>query len=157
MRPCGSKPKSSYHRCRLCASQGYPHPGYESVHCVQAPTITDAAFFHLEGIHTLDTSGCMQTTISDAAFAHLAGIHTLDMRACTQATITDAAFAHIRGLHSLGLIGCNQATITMPPLLISRASSQLPDSMLVRRAASYELVHATTRNNLYPSRGYPHA
>jgi hypothetical protein len=31
----------------------------------------------LRGIHTLDISGCKQSTISDAAFVHLQGIHTL--------------------------------------------------------------------------------
>ena len=33
-------------------------------------------------------SYCRQ--ITDGAFAHLAGIHTLDMRQCKQATITAA-------------------------------------------------------------------
>ena len=40
--------------------------------------------------------GCTQATITDAAFAHLRGIHTLDMWGCSQATITDACRARLR-------------------------------------------------------------
>ena len=40
--------------------------------------------------------GCSQVTITDGAFAHLAGIHTLNMRSCDQATITDACRARLR-------------------------------------------------------------
>ena len=57
-------------------------------------------------------SGCTQSTITDGAFAHLAGIHTLDMSWCDQATITDAAFAHLAGIHTLNMRDCSQATIT---------------------------------------------
>jgi hypothetical protein len=72
---------------------------------------------------------CSQPTITDAAFAHLKGIHTLNMaiapghhHGCRlhppqghphseygllqPATITDAAFAHLKGIHSLSLYGC---------------------------------------------------
>ena len=74
--------------------------------------VTDAAFVHLRGIHTLDMWGCNQATITDSAFIHLRGIHTLDMRFCNQATITDSAFIHLRGIHTLHMWSCNQATIT---------------------------------------------
>jgi hypothetical protein len=39
--------------------------------------ITDAAFVHLKGIHTLNMDCCDQ--ITDVALVHLKGIHTLDM------------------------------------------------------------------------------
>jgi hypothetical protein len=55
---------------------------------------------------------CRQETITDAAFVHLRGIHTLDMRFCYQSTITDAAFEHLRGIHTLRMHGCRQSTIT---------------------------------------------
>ena len=71
------------------------------------PAITDAAFAHLRGIHTLDMSGCKQAGITDAAFAHLRGIHTLDMSFCNQPGITDAAFAHLCGVRELSMRGCN--------------------------------------------------
>ena len=74
--------------------------------------VTDAAFVHLRGIHTLDMSYCNQETITDAAFVHLRGIHTLSMRFCIQETITDAAFVHLRGIKYLDMSGCNQRTIT---------------------------------------------
>ena len=74
------------------------------------PTITDAAFLYLKGIHSLSMKGCSQHTITDAAFAHLQGIHTLYMFGCSQPTITDAAFSHIKGIHSLYSGGCSQLT-----------------------------------------------
>jgi hypothetical protein len=40
-------------------------------------------------------------SITDAAFVHLAGIHTLDMRSCHQATITDACVSHLVGINTL--------------------------------------------------------
>ena len=55
--------------------------------CSQAG-ITDAAFVHLKGIHTLDMSWYHQGGITDAAFAHLAGIYALNMSKCDQMTIT---------------------------------------------------------------------
>jgi hypothetical protein len=78
----------------------------------QCNRVTDAAFVHLRGIHTLDMRGCNQTTITDSAFIHLRGIHTLDMSRCNQATITDSAFTHLRGIHTLDMNSCNQETIT---------------------------------------------
>ena len=51
-------------------------------------------------------NGCNQ--ITDAAFVHLCGIHTLDMSHCNQ--ITDAAFVHLCGIHILTMIGCDQFT-----------------------------------------------
>ena len=63
--------------------------------------ITDAAFVHLKGIHTLTMWGCNQPTITNAAFIHLKGIQTLDMGGCNQPTITNAAFVHLKGIHTL--------------------------------------------------------
>jgi hypothetical protein len=73
-------------------------------------SITDAAFVHLKGTHTLIMKNCSQVSITDAAFTHLKGIHTLNMAFCYQPTITDAAFAHLKGIHSLGLYDCTQLT-----------------------------------------------
>ena len=44
----------------------------------------------------LNMKHCSQATITDGAFAHLAGIHTLDMRYCSQATITAACRARLQ-------------------------------------------------------------
>ena len=76
--------------------------------CSQA-AITDAAFAHLSGIHTLNMSECNQAGITDAAFAHLRGIHTLIMGMCTQAGITDAAISHLRGIHTLSMCYCSDS------------------------------------------------
>ena len=75
-------------------------------------TITDAAFVHLRGIHTLNMNYCKQVTITDAAFIHLLAIQKLYMGGCNQETITDATFIHLRGIHTLDISFCNQATIT---------------------------------------------
>ena len=72
--------------------------------------VTDAAFSHLRGIHTLDLSFCNQPAITDAAFAHLAGIQRLSIMGCNQPTIADAAFAHLRGIQLLNLSYCSQLT-----------------------------------------------
>jgi hypothetical protein len=57
-------------------------------------------------------SGCKHEEITDGAFVHLRGIHTLHMAGCSQRTITDGAFAHLRGIHTLNMSSCSQATIT---------------------------------------------
>jgi len=75
-------------------------------------TITDKAFKHLKGIHTLGMCLCDQETITDKAFEHLKGIHTLDMRCCKQETITDKAFVYLKGIHKLDIRCCIQTTIT---------------------------------------------
>ena len=84
--------------------------------CCDQATITDAAFVHLAGIHTLIMSCCNNTTsITDAAFAHLRGIHTLDV---SMINITDAAFAHLRGIHTLIMFGCARVSgVAMEHLL----------------------------------------
>jgi len=69
--------------------------------CFCVNNITDAAFAHLRGIHTLVMGWYGHATCTDAAFAHLAGIHTLDLRDWGAAPITDAAFAHLQGIHTL--------------------------------------------------------
>ena len=45
---------------------------------IRCSEITDKAFIHLKGIHTLNMSDCKQ--ITDKAFVHLKGIHTFEMR-----------------------------------------------------------------------------
>ena len=40
--------------------------------------ITNAAFLHLRGIHTLNMSGCNQITITDAAFVNLSVIYLVN-------------------------------------------------------------------------------
>jgi hypothetical protein len=61
--------------------------------------ITDAAFEHLRGIHTLKM-WCF-VGITDAAFVHLRGINTLVMYGSRR--ITGAAFKHLRGIRALNM------------------------------------------------------
>jgi hypothetical protein len=85
-------------------------------HCNQP--ISDLAFSHLEGIHTLDISYCNQLAISDQTFSFLKGIHDLDMNFCPLPNITGAAFHFLVGAslapsheaHAL-LEGCTLAMI----------------------------------------------
>lgn len=86
--------------------------GIKKLNIAECRQLTDAAFEHFEGLHTLILNGCNQRAITDAAFRHLKGIHTLVMRGCNQDTITDAAFEHLRGIHTLNLNWCHQRTIT---------------------------------------------
>ena len=44
--------------------------------------------------------------VTDAAFVHLRGIHTLVIDDCRQATITGATFAHLQGIQALGMYRC---------------------------------------------------
>ncbi len=74
------------------------------------PAISDAAFSHLSGIHTLNMSFCRQPGITDLAFSRLAGIHTLYMSGCSQATVTDAAIGHLAGIQLLDMQNCYQLT-----------------------------------------------
>ncbi len=73
--------------------------------------LTDAAFVHLRGIHTLYMWNCNQPAITDAAFVHLRGIHTLVIGSCRQATITGATFACLQGVTALGLFNCGIAVV----------------------------------------------
>ena len=100
------------HSIRILFPESDPSPDavYDLLALWQRRRITDAAFMHLRGIHTLNMSLCFQDSITDAAFVHLRGIHTLDMRNCNQ--ITDAAFVHLRGIHTLEMLYCNQETIS---------------------------------------------
>jgi hypothetical protein len=59
----------------------------------------------------LNMRECNQPTITDAAFANLRGIHILDMRSCNQSTITDAAFANLCGIHMLDMYGCDKSLV----------------------------------------------
>src|SRR5690242_12615347 len=74
--------------------------------------ITDRAFTHLCGLHTLTLIACNQKTITDDAFTHLWGLHTLTMQGCNQNTITDDALAHIGSRHHRRAlnIDCTQFT-----------------------------------------------
>jgi hypothetical protein len=49
--------------------------------------------------------------ITDAAFVHLRGIHTLDIMHCAQATLTEAALAHLAGIAELNVYGCRPAFV----------------------------------------------
>jgi hypothetical protein len=53
-------------------------------------------------------SFCRQATITDGAFAHLRGIHTLNMSGCSQATLTPVGIAHLAGA-SIVCFGCHAA------------------------------------------------
>ncbi len=89
-------------------------------HCRQ---LTDAAFVHLRGIHTLYMRYCYQPAISDAAFVHLRGIHTLVMSYCHHEEITGSGFAHLLGISFLGMQG-------IPIYMLFRASQRgLPVKM----------------------------
>ena len=110
-------------------------------------SVTDAAFLHLRGIHTLFMDGCNQATITDAAFVHLREIHTLYMGGCDQATITDSAFIHLRGINTLDMSGCNQATITPAALTHLRGIHILETyacSPAVRSAAAALLAESAS-------------
>jgi hypothetical protein len=54
---------------------------------------------------------CMQPAITDAAFVHLRGIHTLVMDYCSQATITGATFSSLQGISMLAVRGCSDVAI----------------------------------------------
>ena len=97
--------KGSLKKWRTC------FPFAKSANISYRTDLTDAAFVHLKGIHTLDMHECNQ--ITDAAFAHLKGIHTLDMGECNQDTITDAAFVHLKGIHTLQMRDWRQITPTI--------------------------------------------
>jgi hypothetical protein len=73
--------------------------------------LSDAAFVHLRGIHTLCMWFCYQDTITDAAFAHLRGIHTLVMEGCDQVTITGASFSHLQNVQVLGMYSCRDGLV----------------------------------------------
>ena len=69
--------------------------------------LVDADFAaHLRGLRVLNMGRCRG--VSDAAFVHLRGIHTLKMWgcACGQTSITGATFAHLRGVHVLCMQYC---------------------------------------------------
>ncbi len=84
--------------------------GLRELNMADCCDVTDAAFVHLRGIHTLDMTGCDQRFITDAAFAHLAGIQWLSIFGCDQAPLTDAAFVHLRGIQVLNMSCCYQLT-----------------------------------------------
>src|SRR3989338_1611563 len=69
-------------------------------------TITDKAFKHLKGIHTLNISNI--NSIIDKTFEQLEGISSLDISCCNQNTITNKIF---------NLELCSQTTITKDALL----------------------------------------
>ena len=66
-------------------------------------------------------SHCDQNTITDAAFVHLRGIHTLNMDFCHQATITDAICANLRGITYLEADGCSLAVRAFARALLPQA------------------------------------
>ena len=54
---------------------------------------------------------CTQPTITDAAFKHLRGIHTLVMEYCSQATITGATLCFLKGASLIGMSNCSNGAI----------------------------------------------
>ncbi len=72
-------------------NDGFDVAGPSSTACPSRAAVTDAAFAHLAGIHTLDISRCNQRMITDAAFAHLRGIRTLTTSFCAPAVVAAAA------------------------------------------------------------------
>ena len=69
-----------------------------------------------------------RTDLTDAAFVHLAGIHTLDMSWCDQATITDAVLVHLEGAHRLEAFGCDQ----LDRVTVSRLHDRSMESSMKR-------------------------
>ena len=94
-----------------------------SVYMDGCKRVTDGAFVHLRGIHTLYMSCCNQVTITDSAFIHLRGIHTLNMSFCDQATITPAALIHLRGIHTLATYYCSPAVQSAAAALFAESAS----------------------------------
>ena len=72
--------------------------------------LTDAAFAHLKGIHTLLMLGIHQPTITDAALAHLKGIKCLVLWHCSM-PFTEVGLVHLRGITRLHMAGANAASI----------------------------------------------
>jgi hypothetical protein len=54
---------------------------------------------------------CNQATITDAAFEHLKGIHSLVMQWCNQASITGTGLEHLKGISRLGMHGSSDEAI----------------------------------------------
>ena len=67
--------------------------------------------------------GCTQATLTDGAFAHLRGVHTLDLCRCAQPTITGATLSQLRGVRALYMIGCQ------PALIAAACALRLPVTM----------------------------
>jgi len=82
-------------------------PNLKSLNISHSSLITDMAFVHLNGIHTLNMSFCNQPTITDAAFANLKGIDTLKMIFCNQHTITAAGIRSLGSIREISVIGCS--------------------------------------------------
>lgn len=69
-------------------------------------SVTDAAFVHLKGIHTLNMGSCDQPSITDDAFTHLKGIDTLHIFDCSQ--LSSAVFTHLKDTRVLNIAHCPQ-------------------------------------------------
>lgn len=68
---------------------------------------TDAAITHLRGIRHIEVSNngwIGHSWITDDAFVHLQGIHTLKIRGFRR--ITNAIFEHLRGINTLEITNC---------------------------------------------------
>ena len=55
--------------------------------------------------------GCNHASLSDGAFAHLRGVHTLIMGGYFQPSITGATLSHLRGIRVLYMYDCQPAVI----------------------------------------------
>ena len=87
-------------------------PYARAVNVSRRNDIIDADFVHIRGdarvrLHTVSMAQC--SSVTNEAFEHLRGIHTLDMAVCYQDTITDAAFVHLSGLN---VMLCREVCVT---------------------------------------------
>ena len=54
---------------------------------------------------------CRQPAITDAAFVHLRGVHTLVIEGCNPDTITGTTLAHLKSIHALGMYNCSDEQV----------------------------------------------
>ena len=117
------------------------------------PGLTDAALAHVGGtLRVLNIGECRQLT--DAAFAHLRGLHTLLMWDCNQAAVSDAAFERLGAarLRVLSLEACDQEGVTGAALARLRAGARVymhgcaPGAVRTARECALDVRVAACRN-----------
>jgi hypothetical protein len=77
-----------------------------AVDCGAFPAATEIVNFNDKTKNRMEKSsdrmrGYNQETVTDAAFAHLEEIHTLNVKGCNQRTVTAAAFPPLAGISNL--------------------------------------------------------
>jgi hypothetical protein len=105
-------------------------PVARAVNVSERQDIVDADFVHIRGdarvrLHTVRMIFCHNVT--DAAFVHLRGIHTLDMIMCTQETNTPLAIAHLVGIVKLDHFRCHRDIRIAASKLLGEASESESD------------------------------